>query len=436
MGIVGAGGAGFPAHVKINATCEIVIANGAECEPLLQNDSYVMETEAQKIVEALSMVMEATRAKRGYIAVKAKNEAAVEALREQIVRYDAIELSLLDNFYPAGDEQVLVYEITGRVVPEADIPLAVGCIVLNVETLRNISNAVTAGKPVTCRTVTCIGEVQEPKVLIVPLGTPVRDVLDRCGGATVEEPGVILGGPLMGEVTTDIDTPVDKLTGGLVVLGRDHGLVTRKTKPLEVIVKQSRSVCCQCTFCSELCPRELLGHNLYPHAIMRQIQYGLDEVPAEIITSALLCSECGLCEVFACPMGLSPASVNKAIKEQLAEQQYRASFPARELVPHEMRSFRKVPAERIVQRAMLNAYDIHIRDRGDTLSPAMVELPLKQHRGAAAVARVSAGEQVREGDLVGEIPEGNLSARVHASISGTVTYVDVERVLITAGEEQ
>lgn len=433
-GIVGAGGAGFPTHVKLAGKCDIVIANGAECEPLLQNDKYIMETEAEKIVAALEMVVNELGAEKGIIGIKKKNGKAVERLEEAADPREALSLFPMENFYPAGDEFILVYEVTGRIVPEGGIPIQVGVVVLNVETLLNIYTAVVDSEAVTTRTLTCLGEVGTPKVLKVPIGTPVRKVIAECGGATVEEPALIIGGPMMGKVTTDLDTPVDKVTSGIIVLSRNHELIMRKTRPLEVQVRLSRTVCCQCILCSELCPREMLGHDLYPHMIMRQINYGLD-LPEEALASAALCCECGICEVFACPMGLSPSYINGIIKKQFAEKGYKPSFDAKDLAPHEMREYRKVPADRALGRCGLSGYDVPIYDRGTYLETDRVEVLLKQHIGAPAVPTVVPGKKVLKGELIGEIPENSLGARIHAPITGTVTVVDEERILITAAGE-
>lgn len=436
-GVVGAGGAGFPAHVKLGGECRTVIANGAECEPLLQSDKYIMEAEAEKIAAALDVVVRELKAKEGVIAVKEKNAAAVERLGEAVGRTGAgsrgaLSLHLLENFYPAGDEHVLVYEVTGRVVPQGGIPVAAGAVVFNVETLLNIYNAVFENKPVTMRTVTCTGEVAKPAVLRAPIGVPVREIIRQCGGALVEEPALILGGPMMGKVTTDLDTPLDKVTGGVIVLPRSHELVQRKIRPLDVQVRISRSACCQCVLCSELCPREMLGHDLYPHLIMRQINYGL-ELPEQALAAAALCCECGVCEVYACPMGLSPSYINSVIKQQFAEKGYKPAFDAGEPVPHEMREARKVPTERVVQRCMLGGYDQKIYDRGRQVEAHRVEVPLSQHIGAPAEPVVSEGTEVGCGDLLGELPEGSLGARVHAPIGGKITLVDDSRVMIAAG---
>ena len=137
-GIVGAGGAGFPTQVKLNCKVDTVVVNGAECEPLLRVDQQLMALEAVKMLTALQAVMDQTQAKEGIIGLKKKYTPAIEALNKELTAFPKIRMHLLKNFYPAGDEQVLVYETTGRIVPEAGIPLNVNTLVINVETLLNI----------------------------------------------------------------------------------------------------------------------------------------------------------------------------------------------------------------------------------------------------------------------------------------------------------
>ena len=147
-GIVGAGGATFPTHVKINATVDTVIVNGAECEPLLRVDQQLMDVRAADMLAALQAVMDHTKASKGIVGLKKKYVPAINSLRKELVNYPQIELGIMDNFYPAGDEQTLVYEMTGRIVPEGGIPLNVGTLVINVETLLNIYDMMTNEKPV------------------------------------------------------------------------------------------------------------------------------------------------------------------------------------------------------------------------------------------------------------------------------------------------
>jgi len=431
-GVVGAGGAGFPTHVKISSrNIEVVIVNGVECEPLLKSDKHLIETEGEAILRGLEIIMEACGAESGYIAIKKKYEDIIYQMKKAIEDGEKEDISIyyLGDYYPAGDEFLLVQEITQKVVPERGIPPQVGCIVENVETTFNIYRAVELGLPVTRRYLTCTGEVKTPSVVRAHIGTSFQEIIELCGGSTIDEPAVIVGGPLMGKVETDLEAPVTKLTSGIIVLARDHDLILRKRKSIEQIVKQSKASCCQCTYCTELCPRFLIGHNLKPHLIMRQIGYGVD-FPPETIENAILCSGCGLCEVYACVMGLSPQRINTVIKEYFISKGYSPDFPEREIKIHEMREFRKIPTERIVNRLQLSTYSEKRVKRIIETNPDRVEIMLLQHTGKPAVAVVKEGERVEEGTLIAEVPEDVLGAAVHSSIDGKVVFIDQERIII------
>ena len=198
-GIVGAGGAGFPAHVKYAAAADTVIANGCECEPLLHTDQHHMEHQAQDIARALAALASATGAQRGIFALKSKQRAVIPLVREACGLF-GLEMALLDDFYPAGDEQILVRELTGRSAPPLGIPLQVGCIVANVGTLAAVDAAVRHGQAVTHKSLTVTGEVKQPGIVRAPLGAAMSECLALAGGALVKDAAYILGGPMMGRV--------------------------------------------------------------------------------------------------------------------------------------------------------------------------------------------------------------------------------------------
>lgn len=304
-GVVGAGGAGLPTHVKAEATVDTVLVNGASCEPLLMSDPYLMEAEIDTVVRGLEAILDCTKAEKGIICLKGKHAKALASVRERVARDTSGRLDFfeLKDFYPAGDEQVMVYEVLGRTVPERGIPLQVGAVVSNVESLFNIARAMD-GKPVTHRYLTVGGEIRKPMVVKVPVGTLVSDVLEFAGGPTISEYKVVDGGPMMGRVLPDTNQPVTKTTSGLLVLPPDHNVVAGKIKDPEKIRRITNTVCCQCSRCTDLCPRNLLGHSLHPHKLMRVLDSQVLE--SEIAKEALLCSECGICEKFACPMMVSP----------------------------------------------------------------------------------------------------------------------------------
>lgn len=424
-GIVGAGGAGFPTHVKLSAEVERVLANGASCEPLLMSDPYLMERETQGILRGLSIIMECTGAGRGTICLKGKHDKAMDAVQRTLQggHFKNIDVFQLGDFYPAGDEQSLVYDVTGKVVPEGGIPLQVGTVVSNVESLLNISRAVDEGNPVTERYLTVTGEVANPLVMKVPIGVSIGEVIDFAGGTTVDDHRVILGGPMMGAVTSDLSTPVTKITSGIIVMPADHNIITGKTKDPDRLTRITKVVCCQCSRCTDLCPRYLLGHSLEPHKIMRQLGSG-SPLAKEIMEDALICCECGICEKYACPMMISPREVNAQIKQKLLKEGVKRAPKRSEYRPSPFRDVRKIPTRRLVERLQIGHYEDHPAFMKESMQVKEVRIPLKQHLGVQAAPVVKAGDRVARGNLIGEIPDGALGARIHASIEGSVISVD------------
>ncbi len=429
-GVVGAGGAGFPTHVKIAAKdIDVVIVNGAECEPLLRVDQQLMEVHAREVVQGLRAVCQATGAKRGVIALKRKYDKAEQALRDEVSKASELDLFLLDDFYPAGDEQVLVHEVIGEIVPEGGIPLMVGAVVINVETLLNVSKALK-GLPVTRTYVTITGEVKRPVTARLPIGISIREAIDLAGGSLIgDDYMVIEGGPMMGKIVSNISAPITKTTKGLILLNKSHPLIESKSGALSIEIKRAMSVCCQCRLCTDLCPRHLLGHAIEPHTTLRAVSYGITS-DVKAITQAFLCSECGVCDEFACVMGLSPRKMNMEIKRVFAQKGFKNPHHEKELTADPMREFRKIPVKRLIYRLGLAELNVGAPLTEEEYEPKRVVLLLKQHVGATSQPIVNVGDVVKEGDLIGEIPEGALGARVHASISGTVREVDRETIII------
>jgi Na+-translocating ferredoxin:NAD+ oxidoreductase RnfC subunit len=417
-GVVGAGGAGFPTHIKAGSDAGIVIANGCECEPLVRSDYQVLAEHGETVLDGITVMMRATGAAKAYLAVRRDYRDMVEPLAER-ARGAGIEIVAVPDKYPAGDEHILVYEVTGRVIPQGGIPLDVGVVVSNVNTLYNVARAME-GVPVTSRLVTVAGDVRHTIVADVAIGTSVADLLRLSGnGADIEGKAVLLSGVMMGEVCEDLSRPVDKRMGSVIVLPRDNEVIVRKTLPVDAMMRRAASVCCQCTFCTELCPRHMLGHDIEPHKIMRTV--ALPGSNPEDIAGALYCCECGLCGVYVCPMRLSPDRISAMVKRELLARGVKVESPGETRV-NPNREYRRVPHERIVMRTELASYETEAK-KIDRISPPRVTIPLKQHIGAAAVPVVGVGDRVREGDLIGEPEAGALGARVHASIDGIVVEV-------------
>jgi len=430
-GIVGQGGAGFPSHVKYAASADTLIANGCECEPLLHTDYHIMQHCAVGIGRAMQALGDAVGASRRVLGLKEKHTALLPPLREALKTF-GVDLFLLDDFYPAGDEQILVREVTGRSVPPLGIPLQVGAVVTNVGTLADV-DAAMQGIPFTDKFLTVTGEAGRPGIIRAPLGTPLTDCLAASGGALPANPVFVLGGPMMGQVVEDLDAlsreRVTKTTGGLIVLPSGHPLHINATLKVEVIRRRAASACIQCRYCSDLCPRRLIGHPFETHLVMRAFAVG-NEL-SELGSQVAICCECGACEQYACPMGMSPRRINQVVKAAMrgTSLQYSGPKDIREDVTA-MREYRKIPVPRLAARLGLAPYMSLETPWLGELAPSRVDILLRQHIGAPALPVVSAGATVRKGDCIGEVPEGALGARVHASISGKVTAVSDDRISI------
>ena len=427
-GVVGAGGAGFPTHVKLAAQAEIVIVNAAECEPLLKTDQQLAASHPELLIRGLTLAMEATGAQKGIIALKAKYKDAIAALEPYISNTNNIEIAIMPDIYPAGDEVITIWLTTGRRVPLGGIPLNIGVVVNNVQTLINVARAVD-GTPVTTRTLTVTGAVKKPITVTVPIGMSIRDVLELAGGGS-EDLAYINGGPMMGTLITDLSAPVTKTTGGLIALPNDHMLIQRKRKTVESILRIAKTVCEQCSFCTELCPRHIIGHELSPHRLIRAVIYKNVGDPL-LVTSALTCSECGVCEAYACPVGISPLRVNIALKTELRAKGIKYQGELGNVDP--MAKHRLIPSSRLMDRLRLRPWYKEAPLSLEAYEPDEVMLKLQQHIGAPAVSVVKVGDIVRVGQLVGEIPEGALGAKVHASIEGTVIQMTLQTITIRKG---
>lgn len=422
-GIIGAGGAGFPTHVKLAAKAEYILLNGAECEPLLRVDQQLMELFPDEIIKGLEAAGRLVGASKALIGIKGKHKQVISILKKRIASLEIgsfVEVRELPDIYPAGDEQVLVYELTGRVVPEAGIPIQVGCVVINSETALNIYRA-SIGEAVTEKYITIAGDIPKRLSVKVPVGTPIIDVLKLSGIDSFEDYAVIDGGPMMGPVMNRLDGYVTKKTKGLVILKKQHHLIKRKTATVDQTRRVNRASCEQCRLCTDMCPRYLLGHSIQPHKMMRAINYQTDDVEDQKI--AYLCCQCNLCELFSCPIGLYPKSANLSIRQKLAEKNIRFSTERTKFEARKNREYRLVPSKRLIARLGLHDFDQPAPMTETAINPEVVYIAKSQHVGAPAIPIVSVGEHVNVGQLIGKIPENSLGAAIHASISGTVAEI-------------
>jgi Na+-translocating ferredoxin:NAD+ oxidoreductase RnfC subunit len=421
-GVVGAGGAGFPTYVKAQSQVEFMIANGAECEPLIHKDAELMKHFPSQILDGMTRMMESVGAKSGKFGIKTKNHEALESLQRSL-KNAAIEFTMLGDFYPSGDEYELVYTATGRLIPPAGIPLQVGCVVNNVETLYNVEQA-AQDQPVTRKFLSVCGAVNQPQSFWAPIGTPFRDLLAMAGGATVGEFGVFISGLMMGTLTYDLDDVVTKTTGGLIVLPRDHYLMTRRTRSQAEMNRIGKSACDQCSYCTEFCPRYLLGYEVMPHKVMRSL--GFTVTGGDIWNQwSELCCACGLCTLYACPEDLYPKEACDDGKKSRRGAGLKF-IQQKPVEVHPMKEYRRVPLAQLRRRLQVEEYETSTPFHEAEFRPQAVRIKLRQHAGQPAIPAVEAGRKVKRGQVVGRVEEGKLGAHVHSSVDGKVRAVTPE----------
>lgn len=429
-GIVGAGGAGFPTYFKLSSAVgkvDTYIINAAECEPLIQVDKQILKFYPEQILTAAVDVANFIGAKKVVVGIKYKYKDTVEVLKKIISKFDhKVEIYYLDNFYPAGDEFSLVYEITKRIIPEGGLPLDVGVVVNNVVTLFNIYNALYNNSPVVTRPISVIGEVVKPKTIVVPVGTLIRDVLNFCGGTKISDFVVIDGGPMMGKIVS-ADDVITKRTSALLVLPFDHPVVRMKTLPQHYFLYQTKSACEQCRDCTEICPRYLLGHNFECHKIQRSVAYNIDD--DGLLTQAYLCCECGLCD-WVCPMNLLPRKINQMVKQKLAQKGIKNPHRSKPQKVRSTKEYRKLPPERIIARFQLTKYETTAPIELDTKEVSLVKIPLQQHIGVKPTPKVKAGDVVEKYQELTLVDEQKLSVGIHSPFKGKVIEVTDEYITI------
>ncbi len=287
-GIVGMGGAGFPAHIKMNVPknkkAEYVIINGAECEPYLSGDHRSMVTYPDKIIFGIKAIMKASGAEKAIIAIEDNKRDAEHILTEKIASETNINLSVMKTKYPQGSEKHIIKSILDREVPSGGLPVDVGVIVNNIDTCIAVANAVTNGEPAVTRRLTVAGEgISWPGVFEVPVGMLVSELIEEAGGLNGNARKLIMGGPMMGTALFETEVPVIKTTSGILALSRGE------------VRKYEEGPCLRCGKCVEVCPMNLMPLELAKAGRTNDVEKAVE-------FSARDCIECGSCS-FICPSG-------------------------------------------------------------------------------------------------------------------------------------
>lgn len=426
-GVVGAGGAGFPTYAKLTDKADTILMNCAECEPLLKLHRQLLEKHAYEIMKTFELVRQTVDAGEAIIGIKKSYVQTVNALKQHIEEFPHMRIHLLEEVYPMGDEVVLIYEATGRVVRPGGLPIEQGVAVFNVETIYNAYRAIEKQKPVTDKYVSVVAEVSKPVTVRVPLGCTLDEVVAQAGNVTVKDPVYFVGGPMMGRIGSGSE-PVTKTTNAILVLPKDHTIVTKKQRTSSIDLKRAASICCQCYTCTDLCPRNNLGHPINPALFMRAAS-NQDFRDLNPYLDAAFCSSCGVCEMYSCPQNLAPRSLLADMKGGLRKAGVRPPQGVQPKTVQESREYRKVPEERLMARLSLTKYDKDAPMDETLVAVPKVTINLSQHIGAPAQAIVKVGDQVTRGQMIAQ-PANGLSVAIHATICGKVTEVTDRHIVI------
>lgn len=305
-GAVGLGGAGFPTGVKLDikdtSRIDTILINGAECEPYITSDTRTMIDDADLICDGLKLLHEFLNAQNIIIGIENNKAKCIKILSEKTSDMPFVRIKPLKSIYPQGGEKVLIHNITGRIVPEGKLPIDVGVIVLNCTTLAAIARYINTGMPVVEKCVTVDGSaIKSPRNVIAPIGTPLSEIIDFCGGFKTEPQKVLYGGPMMGITVSDLSSPLVKNNNAIIAMDEKDS-IEPKTTP-----------CIRCGKCISVCPLRL-----NPVGIARA--YKKRDTDELEMLKANLCMECGCCS-YICPTKQPLVQRNKLSKALLRAQQ-------------------------------------------------------------------------------------------------------------------
>ena len=429
-GVVGAGGAGFPSYGKLTDGAELLLINAIECEPLMYTDFVLVKEKLDEIIEGARAIMDFAHIPNAILAIKAYRAHSLGLEDEQVLA-EGIKIKTVPNIYPMGDEINLVYQTTKHLIKPGNLPITQGVIVYNAETVYNTGMAIHEDRPVLEKWLTIAGDIPEAFVVRVPIGMRISDVLKEMKITVPEHYVMFDGGPSMGTIKNPASDVVVKTTNALIILPDRIPAVVNKQRSVEENLRLAASVCCQCTRCTDMCPRHLLGYPIEPHKMVRATLSAAQETP-ELIKNASLCCSCDVCGTFACCQGISPMQVIKEYKKILAQNKIKfVAGPEDEFKPHPDRDYRQLTSGKWKEMLGVARYDKHPTYIPEPLKASKVEIRMSQHIGAPSVPCVTVGDEVTLGQMIATAGNG-LSVPQYATIAGRVVRADEQKIVIEA----
>ncbi len=306
-GLVGLGGAGFPTHVKLSPSKDVkidtLIINAAECEPYITSDYRECVEGMNDVIEGVYLIKQKLGIEKVVIGVESNKPRAIELLMQVATDHrdndDSVKIMKLPSKYPQGAEKVIIYSATGRKLPAGKLPSDVGCIVMNVTSVATLYRFITTGMPLVSKRITVDGTaVNEPKNLIVPIGTPIKEILDFVGVDIENADRILMGGPMMGNPVVSDASVLEKRNNAILVM--------RDAKP------QPQTACIRCGRCADACPM-----SLYPAMVETALRLGDKEKLNSLNTN--YCMECGCCS-YVCPAKRTLTQVMRTAKAEIRRQ--------------------------------------------------------------------------------------------------------------------
>ena len=307
----------------------------------------------------------------------------------------------------------------------------VGVMVINVETVYNIYKAVNRNEPVIWKYITIGGDVPNDMTIKAPVGMKISEVLTSAGYTGFENKAVINGGPMMGKLVDLENDVVTKTTKGLLLFPKTHSIVQRKIRPIDRTLKQASAACCNCTMCSDMCPRHLLGYAIQVHKTVRAASHAnISDTEAFLQTS--MCCGCGVCTVIGCQQGLDPQAISMSIKGQLGKHGLRRQNNKAPEKVRDIRTSRLISSQVLIDRLGIRKYVKDSVPKNDMVfTPDTIYIQLSQHVGEPASAVVKAGDTVSAGQIVAQTAYEDLGTTMHSSIDGVVKEVTDRFVIIS-----
>lgn len=403
-----------------------IILNCAQCEPLIHTSRLLVEKYTREIIRTFAKIGKNFESENIIVAIGKADKDTIELLEDIVSDHPSVKLKVFDGAYPAGDEYVLTYELTGQVISADSSPIEEGIAIFDVESVYNMYMELEKGIHASHKWVSVLGEVESPVTLRVPIGMKAEDVVKKAGRITCDNPVYLIGGPVSGKPGTKY-TRINNTTDAIIILPEDHQVICSKKTNSSVELKRAFSSCCNCMRCTELCPRNLLGHPVDPHGFIRAASCSAMENTDKFLNT-MFCSSCGLCEMYSCVQGISLKNIMTEYKEGLIENGITKYHTDLNKISDD-RKYRKISIKRLTSHLALTRYDKLTSLKEISWPGKNVKLCLTDNKDCPAKAVVKLNDSVTEGQIIAVFDDEN-KFPIYSGISGVVTEVTEEYIFI------